>query len=300
MGGRLARHLQLAGYSILLGSRWELKSPDWLIGAQTIKINWNDAAALEIMCSKVDVIVHAAGINAQQCSSDPVAALEFNGVATARLVSAACKAGVKRFIYLSTAHVYGSAFEGNITEETYPSNLHPYATSHLAGERAVLHAAERYKIAAIVLRLSNAFGAPTHGDVNCWMLLVNDLCAQAAQTHKMTLNSSGQQQRDFISIIDFCFFAEKFVKGGFYSGVFNIGSGYSKSVIDMAEIIQKRCEKVLGFRPKLEVKQNGHRKTPDKLHYRSLHLDQLEPNIISSNSLTEIDNLLKFCAASSN
>ena len=60
-------------------------------------------------CLDVDVVVHAAGMNAKDCLADPVAA-HFNGVATARFAAAASKAGVEKFIYLSTIHVYASPF----------------------------------------------------------------------------------------------------------------------------------------------------------------------------------------------
>ena len=108
--------------------------------------------------------------------------MDFNGVATKRLVEAASRAGVKKFIYLSTAHVYASPLVGTITEQTLPNNSHPYASSHLAGESAVLNADERGVIQGVVMRLSNAYGAPMHKGVNCWMLVVNDLCRQAVQT----------------------------------------------------------------------------------------------------------------------
>jgi UDP-glucose 4-epimerase len=133
VGGRVAKHLHRAGYSIVLGTRQAYSSPEWLRQAEVVQLHWHDAAALERSCRGVDVVIHAAGMNAQDCAADPVSALEFNGLATARLLAAAIRAGVQRFIYLSTAHVYASPLVGTITENTCPRNLHPYATSHLGG-----------------------------------------------------------------------------------------------------------------------------------------------------------------------
>jgi len=127
------------------------------------------------------VVILAAGMNAQDCLANPVAALDFNGVAIARFVGAAARAGVKRCIYLSAAHVYASPRVGNISEETCPKNLHPYATSHLSGEYAVLAANDRREMQGFVLRLSNAFGPPTSREVKCWSLVTNDLCRQAIE-----------------------------------------------------------------------------------------------------------------------
>ena len=41
--------------------------------------------------ARIDVIIHTAGMNSQDCANDPVAALEFNGVATTRLVTGSIK-----------------------------------------------------------------------------------------------------------------------------------------------------------------------------------------------------------------
>lgn len=298
IGGRLGQYLQQNGHQVILGSRKASCPPEWLPHAEVAQIDWSDSRALELSCNGVDVVIQAAGINAQDCASDPVAALEFNGLVTARLVAAASQVGVKRFIYHSTAHVYASPLVGTITEETCPRNLHPYATSHLAGEHAVLSANQRGQIEGIVLRLSNAFGAPVHKDVNCWMLLVNDLCKQAVQKRKLVLQTSGLQQRDFIGMTEVCRVAEHFTVSDGAStqpGIFNVGSGMSQSVLSMAQLIQQRCTQVLGFEPVLQRVQCEADEPPRMLSYR---VDNLAALGFKSNFLensAEIDMLLRFC-----
>jgi UDP-glucose 4-epimerase len=303
VGGRLAVHLANTGHRIVLGSRNAVAPPAWLPQAEVIKIEWEDAASLVRCCMGVDIVIHAAGMNDQDCANDPVAALAFNGVATARFVAAASQAGVKSLIYLSTAHVYGSSLVGTITEDTYPRNLHPYATSHLAGEQAVLGASQRGNIQGIVLRLSNAFGAPVNENVNCWMLLVNDLCRQALQTHKLILHSSGKQQRDFIPMTDVCRVVERFaVASGDYSpmGIFNIGTGDSQSVLSITETIRQRCFQVLGFKPELQRKKDADEDFFMPFMYRSVRQFGMESPLDASNNIAEIDNLLRYCATNFN
>jgi UDP-glucose 4-epimerase len=298
VGGRLAVHLLQAGHQIVLGSRNACSPPVWLPQAEVTQVIWDDEHALERSCDGVDVVIHAAGMNAQDCAADPVAALEFNGVATARLVAAAERAGVQRFIYLSTAHVYTSPLVGTITEGTCPRNLHPYATSHLGGEYEVLNASQRGKIEGIVLRLSNAFGAPMHKDVNCWMLLVNDLCRQAVQTGRLVLQTSGLQQRDFIGLTEVCRVVEHLAFGhgeAKQTGVFNVGAGVSKSVFIMAQLIQKRCLQVLGNKPVLQRVQSGIDEPPSTLTFQVDKLAVLGINLNSLDNTAEIDSLLRFC-----
>lgn len=300
IGGRVAQYLLQAGHQVVLGARNPGCSPAWWPQAKVVTTNWHDVHALAQICDGVDVAIQAAGMNAQGCAADPVAALEFNGLATARLVAAATRAGVKRFIYLSTAHVYASPLIGTITEDTCPRNLHPYASSHLAGENAVLSASQRGEIEGIVLRLSNAFGAPVHKDVNCWMLLVNDLCRQAVQTRKMVLHSSGLQQRDFIALAEVCRVVGHLsicASNIAMPSVFNVGSGLSQSVLEMAKLIQWRCKVVLGFEPEIQRPEAGANERHEMLVYRPERLAKIGEAPKLENNI-EIDCLLEFCQTS--
>ena len=205
-----------------------------------VQTHWDDDGSLENVCRNVDIVVHTAGMNAQECAANPVAAMEVNGLYTGRIIAAAARVGVKRFLYLSTAHVYSNPLIGTITEDTCLQNLHPYAYSHSVGELAVLGANQRGEIEGIVLRLTNSFGAPVTKEVNCWMLLVNDLCRQAVQSGKLTLRSKGYQQRDFIAMGEVCRVIERMSNskpGSGHDGIFNLGSGISWSVIKITKLI---------------------------------------------------------------
>jgi UDP-glucose 4-epimerase len=301
IGGRLAQFLIAKNDNeVLLGSRQLVSIPAWLPEAQVIQIEWEKSNELENICSGVDVVVHLAGMNMQDCAADNVAAIEFNALATARLLQAAVRKGVKRFVYQSTAHVYGSPLDGVITETTCPLSLHPYATSHRAGEDVVRAAQQLGEIEGIVIRLSNAFGRPTHKEVNCWMLLVNDLCRQAVLSQHMVLRSSGIQRRDFIPMLDVCrainhllYLPTKSID----NGLINVGGEWSPTLWEIACLIQERCEVVLGFKPKLTRVKPQINETASKLDYRidTLRLTGYEP---SANRIEEIDQLLKFCKAS--
>ena len=298
IGGRLAKYLSSAGHQVVLGSRNETHIPNWLPEAEVVQIEWSDESALESSCEGVDIIIHAAGMNAQDCAADPLGALEFKGVTTERLITAANRVGVKKFIYLSTAHVYASPLVGTITERTLPCNPHPYASSHLAGEFVVLNAAERGEIQSIVMRLSNAYGAPMHKDVNCWKLVVNDLCRPAAQTRRLVLQTSGLQQRDFVCMTEVCQVAEALIiadVGSLKNSIFNVGSGGSQSVLEIATLIQQRCSIVLGFEPFPDFKQAYADEEQPRLLYLSDHLTSLGIGTKNLDKVIELDELLRFC-----
>jgi UDP-glucose 4-epimerase len=300
IGGRIARHFQAAGHGVVLGSREAKMPPEWLPDSKVAQIVWSNSDALEQVCSGVNLIVHAAGMNAQDCRADPVAALEVNGVATARLVAAAAKARVNRLLYLSTAHVYASPLAGTFTEAACPNNLDPYASSHLAGENVVLNASQQKDLEGVVLRISNAFGPPAHKEVDCWTLLVNDLCRQAVETGKMTLRSGGGQRRDFVSMTKLCHIADHLATRDIdvsMRNIFNVGAGASRTVIEMAQCIQQRCKVVLGFEPELIRPIPLSDEARVNLVYQSEALEALGVSV-KTNDNNEIDDLLAFCSAS--
>lgn len=296
MGGRLSQHLLSVGHQVLLGSRVAHETPDWCQGAHVVKTDWNDEPGLRSVCRSMDVVIHASGMNAQDCAKDAVAALQHNGVATASLARAAAAVGVQRFIYLSTAHVYGSPLVGYLDEDALPGNLHPYATSHLAGEKATLYEG-RNGMDTVILRLSNAFGRPVTEDVNCWMLLVNDLCRQAVVAGELKLQTSGMQMRDFVPISEVCRLVENLLgKTNPRSphSLVNVGAGVSMSVREMAERIGLRCNLTLGFEPALIVPQPGLEAPTDGFSYSIARLEDFQMSM-DPNPDAELDDLLRFC-----
>lgn len=297
LGGRLAQALSESGYDIYLGTRSHYDCfASWLPEAKIVQMRWEFDADLEKNCYQIDTIIHTAGMNAIDCESDPVAALEANGVYTARLLRAAIRQKVRRFIYFSTAHVYTSNFMGVITENTAIKNLHPYATSHRSGEDVVLNAHRRNEIDGIVVRLSNAFGAPTHVNANCWQLLLNDLCKQAIVTGKMVLVSSGVQYRDFVPIADVCRAIQCLLitsRKNLGNGLFNLGGESVSTVWDVACFLQQRCESILNFKPELSRMIPNKNETAYPFEYKNNRLSRIG-FVPHSKKAMEIDQLLMF------
>jgi len=293
LGGRLGQYLS-ENYNVILGSRSDRNEPDWLPTAKILKIDWDDEISLSDACNMVDIIIHASGLNAQECSDDPEKALLVNGVYTQNLVEAAINQGVEKFIYLSTAHVYSDSLLGVITEDTPTTNTHPYATSHVAGENAVLLAIKQGSLDGSVVRIFNAFGSPVSKDVNCWMLLVNDLCRQAVVEKSLTLHGDSGTVRDFVTIDDFCSTIEFLIEDKSAGGnIVNIGSGESYTVGDMANRIQKNCLDVLKFELPVVFKQKLSIKKKS-LDFQTNYLDDAGFKFANDFDV-EIKKLISFC-----
>jgi UDP-glucose 4-epimerase len=282
-----------------LGSRRENTTAPWLPQAKIVRTNWDNPTSIKRILEDVDSIVHCAAMNAASCQANPVAALEVNALNTAKLVEMAIQKGVKRFIYASTAHVYGNPLAGLLNEHSRPDSLHPYASSHRAGEDAVRAASQHGEIEGLVIRISNAYGPPAHEDADCWTLLINDLSRQAVTTRRIVLRTAGLQRRNFIPLTDVCrainlllFRSARDLAGD----IFNLGSGWSPTVFDAACLVKERCAAVLGFHPEITRVTPQPSETAPELEYRSDNLHRIGYHPQSDHT-GEIDSLLEYCSA---
>jgi UDP-glucose 4-epimerase len=298
LAGRIAQYLNNKnGYQIIIGTSKYLEVQRISSKFNVLHINWDSDENLQLICKGIDTIIHLAGINASDSLSDPIKALEFNGVNTGKLLRSAVKSGVTKFIYFSTAHVYKNPLIGIITEETLPLSLHPYATSHRAGEDMVLAAHSRNEIEGIVFRLSNSIGAPVNKETNCWMLLANDLCKQVIISGKMKLVTNGMQRRNFITITDVCRAVEYFLKFDFVlskHNLFNLGGNWSPSVWELAVIISRLSANILGYEPQITRIKPSSSDIPENLEYKISKLEETG-FIFCNNHEEEILKLLQFC-----
>ena len=292
LGGRLGQYLS-GECNVILASRTDQVVPDWLPLSKTIKIDWESEWSLLDACKSVDIIIHASGLNAQDCSDDPDKAFLVNDTYTQRLVNAAVKQGVKKIIYLSTAHVYSDNLTGVITEDMPVANEHPYATSHVAGEEAVLSAANQDGVSGVIVRIANVFGRPADKDVHCWMLLVNDLCRQAVVKKSLTLYSNSKIVRDFVTIGDFCSVIGLLIEENNTGNIVNIGSGKSYTIGEMAAKIQSNCLNVLGFEPPIILKQKPSM-NKNSFQFQTNYLDSVSFQFANDFD-GEIKELINFC-----
>lgn len=263
LGGRISQEFVLQKeIQLVLASTQKREAPDWAKAADLKVIDWGEVASIENACFDVDVIIHTAGMSAPDSSKNPHEALQVNGLNTSALIQSAIKQGVKRFIYLSTAHVYASPLDGYINENTCTNNLHPYATSHKAGEEILRYYTGRGEIEGVVLRISNSFGRPAYIDSNCWDLFVNNLCVQAFRSKKMTIRTDFNQRRDFVPIshvisVIRCILVEDSTSLG--DGIFNVGNGMSLSLKEMAELILTRFELLRNEKIEIEYETNSNK-----------------------------------------
>ncbi|MCG9900338.1 MAG: SDR family oxidoreductase [Hydrotalea sp.] len=297
LGGRIIDFLQQRGHNIIAISRSYRGHESWKDKVQIIHADIGSTEDLSSYMNGVAAVIHTAGMNAGDAFNDPPAALHFNGYVTAKLLQNAVKYNVRQFIYLSSANLYGSKLNGIVNEDSPATNLHPYATSHQAGENAILFAHHTNKIKGTILRLSNAFGSPINHEANCWMLLANDLCRQSVINGNLRLYTTGKQYKNFISITEVCKAIHFLINLEYHEKDYplvNIASKNVISVMDMAKIIQDRAIHLFGYEIPLLYPESEQQEDEKPFILETRILDQLNYTI-SDDLITEIDLLLTYC-----
>lgn len=272
LGGRISQHLVELGKQVRVAScRTHNSLREVKNGCEIVHIDLLDPSSLLHACEGVSTVVHLAAMNAQMSAGSPEKALMINGLGTLNLLTSSIGQGVERFIYFSTAHVYGSPLHGVINEKTLPRPIHPYSITHKLAEDYVLEADAKNKLSGTVLRLSNAIGSPSTKDTNCWMLVANDLCKQVIVNKMMKLHSPPHIKRDYLPISDICHVISDLIFNGELSlkahgETINISNGTSISLDELSKLIAKRSESILGYLPRIEFPPKMSRPGIEDLH----------------------------------
>ncbi|MCF6303717.1 MAG: UDP-glucose 4-epimerase GalE [Devosiaceae bacterium] len=136
-----------------------------------------------ISSHKIDEIVHFAGsIIVPESVEKPLMYYENNTCASRNLLDAAVKGGVKRFVFSSTAAVYGMIGLEPVTEDAALVPMSPYGRSKLMTEWMLADTAAAYDINYGVLRYFNVAGADLKGRTGQSSALATHLIKVATQT----------------------------------------------------------------------------------------------------------------------
>src|SRR5215213_10179508 len=138
VGGRLTQYLSsIKGNRIIALSRKadqlaiELPENVKVMSPENYKGN-------ESLLRSTDAIIHLASLNEHDCVKRPQQAIEVNIGETVQWLDLAQQAGINKFFYFSTAHVYAKPLHGFFDENSITKPVHPYAITHKCAEDYVL------------------------------------------------------------------------------------------------------------------------------------------------------------------
>lgn len=295
IGGRLAERIDATmSRPLRLSSRIDRPSPEWAPRASTCRLDVTSDDGWGEALRDIDTVVHLASLTDFASREQPDLAWSVGVAGTKRLIEECIEHSVRRIIFLSTGHVYGTPYVGHITEDTPTNPQQPYATTHLEAEKLLAAAHERGDLEGVRVRLSNGFGYPKRADNEIWQIIINDLCRQAVTTGHLRLRTPGVQLRNFIPYSDVCSALVHLItlpRVG--DGLFNLGSTVTMTIAEAAHRVHTRAEEVLGRTLSLEIPSGDKESTPP-LRYDSSKIRATGLSLTDDLD-SEINALLKYC-----
>ncbi|HEY5674920.1 MAG TPA: NAD-dependent epimerase/dehydratase family protein [Malonomonas sp.] len=150
----------------------------------------------------IDAIVHLAAVASVQASvDDPVGTHQVNLIGTLNLLEAARKQGIKRFVFASSAAVYGDTQVLPVSESTPLAPLTPYAADKLASEYYIDFYRRQHGLEPVVFRFFNIFG-PRQDPSSPYSGVISIFMQRAISGHPITVFGDGEQSRDFVFVAD--------------------------------------------------------------------------------------------------
>jgi UDP-glucose 4-epimerase len=165
IGSHVVRQLSEAGYTVVVYDNLSTGFADALLhGEELIEGDLADTEKLAVVFSRhrFKTVMHfAAAIIAPESVAAPLKYYRNNTSNTLNLLAACAAGGVERFVFSSTAAVYGMPADGHAAESGPTVPINPYGTSKLMSEWMLRDLAAASTLKYVALRYFNVAGADT-------------------------------------------------------------------------------------------------------------------------------------------
>ena len=149
------------------------------------------------------------------------------------LAELALKAGVRRFIQISTDEVYGEVLEGQSTEDAPLQPRSPYAASKAGGDRLAYAYWCTYGLPVVVTRCSNNYGPRQYPEKLIPLFVTN-----AIDDEPLPVYGTGLNRRDWLHVDDHCdALLALLTAPGIEGETFNIGGGHELDVLTITDTL---------------------------------------------------------------
>lgn len=231
---------------------------DWAIpaGATLVVGNTGDQPLVASLITRhqVEAIIHfAASVVVPESIADPLGYYRNNTVNSHALMETAVKAGVKYFIFSSTAAVYGNPLNVPVREEEPPGPVSPYGSSKLMTETMLRDIGAAHGLRYLILRYFNVAGADPQLRTGQSTKGATHLIKVAAETAvglrpKMEVFGTDYPTRDGTCIRDYIHVSDlvrahsdalTYLRGGGEPVTLNCGYGRGFSVLEVIEAVKQ-------------------------------------------------------------
>jgi len=186
-----------------------------------VQADIRDAGALDDVLPGIDTVVHfAAESHVDRSVRDSGIFVETNVLGTQRLLNTSLRAGIRRFVHVSTDEVYGSIAEGSWDESRALEPNSPYSASKAGSDLIARSYHRTHGMNLSITRCSNNYG-PYHFPEKVIPLFITNLIDGL----HVPLYGTGENIRDWLHVDDHTRGIAMVVTGGRAGEVYNIGGG---------------------------------------------------------------------------
>lgn len=185
---------------------------------------------------KADIVHLAADTSVEKSVKHPLSTIKSNIELTCIALELARKLDSERFLFSSTAAVYGDK-SGRCRETDSPAPTSPYAVSKLASEHYCKIYHSLYRVPTVILRYFNVYGPGQSSD---YAGVITRFVSRGLKGKPPIIFGDGNQTRDFVYVGDVVRATLTALGASLPGGaVLNIGTGKAISVKLLAERIVK-------------------------------------------------------------
>ena len=183
---------------------------------------------------RIEAVVHfAAESHVDRSIDDPREFLDTNILGTQTLLESARRAGVVRFLQVSTDEVYGSLGPtGLFTEDSPLAPNSPYAASKAAADLVCRAYHRTYGFPVLVTRCSNNYGPYQFPEK-----LIPLMIANALEGRPLPVYGDGRNVRDWLYVRDHCEAVDAVLRRGRPGEVYNVGGNNEMQNIQIVRLL---------------------------------------------------------------
>ena len=256
IGSHVVKQLVEAGERVVVLDNLSTGFVDALVGGELVIGDSGDVALARRVLREhaVGTVMHfAAKIVVPDSVADPLGYYAANTVASRCLLEACVAEGVQRFVFSSTAAVYGMVPGGRAGEDSPVAPINPYGTSKLMTEWMLRDTAIAHGLRYVALRYFNVAGADPSGRIgqrtpNATHLLKVACEVAVGKREQIGIfgtdweTPDGTGVRDYIHVDDLAgahLAALTYLRGGGDSQVLNCGYGRGASVRELIAAVER-------------------------------------------------------------
>ncbi|WP_438446797.1 NAD-dependent epimerase/dehydratase family protein [Gorillibacterium sp. sgz5001074] len=239
IGSFVAERFHKEGHQIYIIDNLSTGNPDNLqIPHKFYRLNVEDNKCEELFKShKFDLVIHlAAQINVVHSLENPYLDTKSNVLGLASMLQLSEKYKVKKFIFASSAAVYGMNDNAPLLEAEACDPMSPYGINKWVGELYCRKWKEIYDLQTLCLRFSNVYG-PRQGTVGEGGV-VSIFMERAMNNQELHVFGDGEQSRDFIYVEDLADAIYRASESDI-TGVYNLSTNTETTVNRLIEILDK-------------------------------------------------------------